>query len=345
MATQQDERGVPLSVAHELQQFRLVELPPEIAELLEAPNPPALSIKSQAPSAPSGTPNPKAAYAVLCTQDKTFQLRQVQTSNSLFVTQPALESHASEPSVPTTRVIASCTATLELHPADGAAASSLEELLPIYHVVGGEVDATENHKSKASIFADIALSDGQCEQAWNELVAFELAGSSYRPSASTLSHVWSSLNAAALAEGVRLESQFQTDHLAQLVEEEGYPATLAPAIFRRLAKDDQDTTGPWSSLDRTKAVSFVGKTLLEAKHGGADYLTADFLDAWKDSLPEAWRTDAELKTIAGAYDLPSSSTIRAKSKTAAATNAEITTPKPVSSTGKWHERFGKNRKK
>ena len=40
MATQQDEGGVPFSMAHEMQQFRLFELPPEIVELLDAPNPP-----------------------------------------------------------------------------------------------------------------------------------------------------------------------------------------------------------------------------------------------------------------------------------------------------------------
>jgi len=40
MATQQGEGGVPFSMAHEMHQFRLLELPPEICELLDAPNPP-----------------------------------------------------------------------------------------------------------------------------------------------------------------------------------------------------------------------------------------------------------------------------------------------------------------
>ena len=40
MATQQDEGGVPVAIAHEMQHFRLLELPPEIVALLEAPNPP-----------------------------------------------------------------------------------------------------------------------------------------------------------------------------------------------------------------------------------------------------------------------------------------------------------------
>jgi sister chromatid cohesion protein DCC1 len=40
MATQQDDGGVPFSMAHEMQPFRLFELPPEIVALIDAPNPP-----------------------------------------------------------------------------------------------------------------------------------------------------------------------------------------------------------------------------------------------------------------------------------------------------------------
>ena len=40
MATQQDHGGVPFSIAHEMLQFRLFELPPELVELLDAPQPP-----------------------------------------------------------------------------------------------------------------------------------------------------------------------------------------------------------------------------------------------------------------------------------------------------------------
>lgn len=40
MATQQDDGGVPFSLAHELQQFRLLELPQELVALLDDPNPP-----------------------------------------------------------------------------------------------------------------------------------------------------------------------------------------------------------------------------------------------------------------------------------------------------------------
>lgn len=344
-----------------MQQFRLLELPPEIVELIDAPNPPLcvpmlfprggyinlhrLSIKSQAPSVSSSTPNPSAAYAVLCAPDKTFQLRQVQTSNSLFVTQPAFEAHGSDLAFPTTRAIASCATTLELHPDDSSPAAYLEGRIPVYDLIDGEVDVAGNGKSKAAIFSHMPFSDGQCEQSWRDMMAFEFAGSSYRPSANTLLQVWKSVNAAATAEGVKLESQFLAEDITRPVSEEGHPSSLLLALLQYLTSDDQDRAGPWCCLDRTKTVQFVGKTLLAAKRGDSDYLTAEFVDIWKDSLPESWREDAELKAIDGSYDLPSSTTISLKGQSLTAKGVESAPPKAASSSRKWHEKFGRARQR
>lgn len=300
-----------------------------------------LSIKSQPPP-PSGTPNAKPAYAVLCTPDKSFQLRQVQTSNSLFVTSPALEAHGNAIPAPTTRAIASCATTLELQPAVESAVSYLEAALPLYHMVEGEVDADQNHSTKAGVFADIPLSDGQCQNAWDELTAFELDGNSYRPSADVVSRVWQSINAAALAEGIKLEKQFLKNDVAKLVEEDGYKAPLCLAVLGHLTSADSALADDWSCLDRTRSVTFIGKKLLEARGELSDYLTADFLEAWRDCLPESWRADAELIAIDGAYTLPTSTTICAKGKAMANPTA---TPAPTKGKGNWHEKFGKTRKK
>ncbi|KAF2473781.1 sister chromatid cohesion protein-like protein Dcc1 [Lindgomyces ingoldianus] len=344
MAALQDEGSVPFSIAHGQQHLRLLELPAEILELLDAPNPPPLSIKSQAASGASGTPSAKPAYAVLCTPTSSFQLRQVQTSNSLFVTQATLEAHGNEIPAPTICAIASCAATLELHPSTESSVVHLQAVLPVYDIVGGDVDVAGNGKSKPVIFSHIPLSDGQCESGWRELVAFEFAGSSYRPSANTLSQAWKSISAAALAEGVKLDSQFLTEDILRLVDEEGYPSDLILAILRLLAADNQDKTGPWSCLDRRKTACFVGKTLLEARQE-KKYLTAEFLDDWRDLLPGTWREIAKLDTISGAYTLPSSTTIRFNERLAAAINAEDVTSNAASSSRKWHERFGRARQR
>ncbi|KAH7394931.1 sister chromatid cohesion protein-like protein Dcc1 [Phaeosphaeria sp. MPI-PUGE-AT-0046c] len=340
MATQQHERGVPFAMAHEMQQFRLFELPPEIVELLDAPSPPLLSIKSHAAS---HAPNPPPAYAVLCTPSTTFQLRQVHTSNSLFITQPAPDTHGNQFPAPLTCAIASCATTLELHPSTASAVALLRDALPVYDLTADDMDATANGPSMAAVFDDIPLSHAQCLSAWSDLIAFELPNGSYRPSANFLVHAWSAINAAALAEGVRLESQFLTDDITRAVAEEGIPPALIAAILRHLAKEDQQSDMSWSCLDRTRTISFVGKTLLEAKPG-SDYPIADFTDTWKDKLPEAWRRDVQLSAIEGTYLSATETTIRAKSIGIPVTVQDATAVANKPSARKWHEKFGKTRK-
>ncbi|KAH7130489.1 sister chromatid cohesion protein-like protein Dcc1 [Dendryphion nanum] len=345
MATQREEDGIPFSIAHDFQQFRLLELPPEIVELLDAPTPPRLSIKSQAPSssdAPSAS-NTKPPYAVFCTPNKTFQIRQVGTSNSLFVTQQTAEAHGNDALFPTTRAIASCTTTLELHATEGSPTDYLD-VLPVYDLVDGELEARPNEKTKEDIFAHIPFSDGQCEKAWLDMVAFEYSGSSYRPSAKILAQVWTSINSAALAEGVKLDQQFITEDLARAVAEEGHPVDLSAAICKQLSNDDQDKKGQWSCLDRARTVRFVGKNILQAKQATTSYTTTDFLDAWKDSLPEIWRAEAQLGAIEGLYHHPTPTTIIAKGSSPTTTDTPKLTAKAASAR-KWHEKFGKTRKK
>ncbi|KAL1798673.1 hypothetical protein ACET3X_002710 [Alternaria dauci] len=344
MATQQDEGGVPFSIAHQQQHFRLLELPPEIVELIDAPNPPLLSIKSHAQSAASATSNAKPAYAVLCTPNKSFQLRQVQTSNSLFLTQPALEARGNEIPTPATRAIALCTATLEAHTSTASAAALLREVLPVYDIVAGDVDATSNGRSKISIYNHLPVSNGECQAAWDELMAFEADGGSYQPSPNALSQVWRSINAAALAEGIKLDAQFLTNDITKAAAEEGHPPGLIEAVLAYLSVEDANKNGPWSCLDRAKTVAFTGRTLLEARHG-SDFLIADFTDTWEDRLPEVWRKDAQLSAIEGIYDFPTDTTIRAKRKpsTTSGTDSQVAAMKP--SARKWHEKFAKTRNK
>jgi sister chromatid cohesion protein DCC1 len=260
------------------------------------------------------------------------------------VTQPALEAHGNEIPIPATRAIASCTATLELHSALTSAVTLLRETLPVYDLVAGDVDATGNGSSKASIFEDVPMSAGECETGWNELLAFEADNGSYQPSPNALAQVWRSIIAAALAEGVEVDKQFMTGDITKAVAEDGHPEGLVEAILAHLSTDDTDRDGPWSCLDRARTVAFTGRTLLEAKRG-ADFLIADFTDTWEDRLPESWRKDAQLTAIEAFYEFPSDTTIKAKDKavTAASGDSAVAAMKP--SARKWHEKFAKTRKK
>ena len=278
---------------------------------------------------------------MLCSHDKTFHLRQVQTSNSLFVTQPQLlpATHGNQPA---TVAVAACTTTLELHPSDAHPATLLRHLLPVYDIVAGDVDATPNARTRAAIFDHLPLSHAQSVAGWIELMAFEHAGSTYRPSANALMHIWRSINAAALADGLKLDTQFQTEEIAKAVAEEGHPPDLARAVLTHLSNDEQIG---WSCLDRTRTVALVGTTLLEAQGTSTTSPIADFIDTWEDSLPEAWRKDAQLDAIDGFYDCPSTTTIRAKPALPVSSAADDTTTATKPSARKWHEKFAKSRKK
>ncbi|KAL3495826.1 hypothetical protein BJX62DRAFT_160831 [Aspergillus germanicus] len=74
--------------------FRLLELPPGLAELLASDEPPTLELKSPTqsqttPSSSSTSTTPVPEYVNLCTPTKTYSIRQVQSSNSLHILTPS----------------------------------------------------------------------------------------------------------------------------------------------------------------------------------------------------------------------------------------------------------------
>ena len=81
------------------------------------------SAESSSSNVDSKQPSPSA---VLCTDNHTFELRQVQSSNSVFILQPSENRHGDNkiPS-PSLSAIAQCTSTLELVPSDIAASCAM----------------------------------------------------------------------------------------------------------------------------------------------------------------------------------------------------------------------------
>lgn len=325
MATQ-DAAGIPFSLAHEQQSFRLIELPQELLDLIASGDSPvwvmsttlgckncsnltfiSLSIKSAEASANLDAP-PTPAHAVLCTPNRTYQLRHVQTSNSVLITQ-AFEHYPNgeeELPVPGISAVAACTATLELHHTTDSALPYLKQALPIWHGAEGEVTtppSSQAARSKYAIFADVPLSSGECDAAWMQLCAFSHNGASFRPSARVRLRLWQALVSAAYSESIDLGSQFLTSDLWKAISDEGYPQGLVEAVLRRLTPEEQDMATGWASIDASKCVAWVGATMLEAQAElGTELLTAQFLNGWRDSLPEAWRGGAELSAIqVGSY--------------------------------------------
>ncbi|GME33672.1 sister chromatid cohesion protein dcc1 [Neofusicoccum parvum] len=334
----QDQPGMPFAQAHAQQSFRLLELPDALLELLTSQNPPVLSIKSRpaAPPTASATAQQQQASAVLCTNSKTFHLRQVHTSNSVHLAQPA-NLNAGSDGFPTPGIsaVAKCGAVLELHPVTESPTAALQEAITrIWHSERWDGETTADfsgemvQKSKEEFFADIPFSDQECEQAWVDICAFEFGGRPALPTTAALWMYWRTMFTTAVAEGIDLSAQFKIADLAKtLKDEEDLLPELVQAILHRLLPDDQMVGDDWAAVDRAKTAR----------------PTAEFLDLWRDALPEAWRDDAQLAAIQGDYTLPSDHTIAPKGAAA----LPSTSAKPATSKGprKWHEKFNASRNK
>ncbi|TVY27294.1 hypothetical protein LHYA1_G003372 [Lachnellula hyalina] len=119
MSTQYDV-DIPFSANHNQQAFKLLELPPEVLALLESDKPPAfdpvLLITITSSPATATTPG----YAILCSGDKKYQMRQKNTSNPIMILQPSstfpteADDAASFIPVPSITAIAKIEDTIEL---------------------------------------------------------------------------------------------------------------------------------------------------------------------------------------------------------------------------------------
>ncbi|KAH0569233.1 hypothetical protein GP486_000050 [Trichoglossum hirsutum] len=316
----QDDPGIPFGFRHNQESFRLLELSPALLAALESENPLTITIKSAPVTSSASTPS----HAVLCTTDETFQLRQVHSSNSVFLIRPSQHNGSTEEvyQSPGLCTIASPKVTLELHRVAISSVSHLKKLIPIFHAPedgDGDSEMTSwptgfEKQSRIEIFADVPTCEEECRRGWTEIVAFEL----------------------------------DVEDLWQTIEYDGYPRPLVDALLATLAPEGQPTQGKWASVDKSKCVPWLGALILEAQQGAnPERFVSDFLKEWTDSLPEAWRASVSLDCITGHYVL-SGSTIRFNGGGMDATSATplsgANANKAPPSSRRWHEKF-RNAKK
>lgn len=319
---------VPFSVSPAQQSFRLLELPPELVHLLSSASAPTYCPAHPfAPLRPvlirgrlclkSSDPQPSSsAEAVLCTPDKTYQVREVQTSNSVLVSCPTTggASQASGIAEPGLSAISKCGSTLELLPSKEVSAKPfLIKALPLYTgLEGDEFLTTQAAKRRDRVFADIPLSVGECEHGWIDTVAFE-AGSparSFRPAASIALKAWATMLLVANEQGIDLTGMLVPSYLGTLFSSaEDWPVELTKAVVKRLVAPedalrlhatyvDEDTATMDVALDRSRTIQWTGLVLLETlwREQGPVPMT-EFVAKWKDSLPEAWRDDVAVDRL------------------------------------------------
>lgn len=183
-----------------------------------------------------------SSNAVLCTDDHTFELRQVHSSNSIFVIRPSRTAlnDREQSGFTTTSVhaVAECATTLELKPSSRSNVDLVKNLLPTYRGLEDNTEVSYPNqlvKGKERISEDAPLSSAEFEAAWVDLCAFELNKNAVLPVTPVLHGVWKSILSAAAVKGLKLDVNVFIQDVAGLVEEDGFPQNLLQAVVSRLS--------------------------------------------------------------------------------------------------------------
>jgi len=212
-------------------------------------------------------PTGKPSYAVLCTPNKTYQIRQVQTSNSVFVTQSSTSTDDVGLPIDGINAIASCTATLELHAVTESASNYLKVALITWDEDSSTSKPRQNGQSKHSILKEIPLSDGECEVSWAQLCAFEHNGRSYMPTAGALVSLWKDVLEVSIAESIDLSQMFLVDELWKVLDSQtmsSTPKQLLNALLCRLLPDSEQVNQGCESFIIACSSNILAVAILQA---------------------------------------------------------------------------------
>jgi sister chromatid cohesion protein DCC1 len=378
--------AIPFTHTHPQQSFRLLELPPELLELLSSDNPPTyvvhgiqlnltrnrfrltkstrLYLKSSNPptNVTSTTPRTKGAeagYVHLCSPTQTYQVRQVSTSNSLFVTQPATLLNQNTPTnqpkgeadaaqedevalsaIGALKAIGQVNSVLELKPVQLDIQGLLQSMIPVWKwnntdtIDLNEVAAKGAAVSKREIFDQLPAPETQIEDAWRRLFAFEVRGHSYVPDQETLYRAWEEVmdifvseegREAELSAGIFLGGRYLCEDNRELLEAVGRSIWWSPVLRKPTGTaPGQDEDG---ELDETITTAWVGRLVLQHMANGDQSIGVEqFMTAWRNLLPEKWGRGVGIDVLGqGSYQLETSvdgvATIRTRGRTDGATDS------------------------
>ena len=287
--------------------------------------------------------------AVLCAPDKAYSLRQVSTSNTVYIAQPTSIPNDSLGRT-SLEAIAQSTSTLELQQTKNASAIPyIKAALPTYTSTG-HYDS-KDAISKDELFANIPLSNAECERDWIELACFELKDpcQSLIPSDGIKLKAWQSILEVATAKSVDLTQALnQSDQPTIISSENEWPVELSQAVVRSMASDTaaSDTL----QLDQTKCARVIGLMLLKDQTQNSSKSTPvqPFLKVWADLLPEKWRGLAEITQLEHHSRLENGSQditfVEGGSDVIVKNAAPEATKSTLGAKRKWHEKFRASKK-
>lgn len=233
------------------------------------------------------------SHAVLCTPDSTYDIRQVQTSNSVFVARPAATDLV---------VTSTCSSILTLakrcNMMDGPAPGRplLSKFLHRYDAEAQQFGMEHMEKlSKARIFEDLPLSNGECERAWDELVAFELNGLCWQPTQGSQLQLWTDLTQAASLRDIDLAGPFSVQDLWAACDSD-HPHAYYEALVILLSNRESGESATETRFNRELTTSWI-LTLIYQTSPSAERQSEVLLRNWMSLLPESWRNDATLARV------------------------------------------------
>lgn len=283
-----------------------------------------------------------AAHAVLCTPDKTFGIRQKNSSNTVYV----LQSREGDTSpdgaiaVPELVGISKLESTLETLPAPSTKASTcIRQLLPTLST-GAPTTGRTQPMTKDELFSNIPLSDAECEAAFTEHSAFadHITKHCWIPTAALKINTWHSILENARANAVDLTAELDEDTVLSL--KDGLE-DLTPGLFEAIIHSIATTANGRTLVDSDRLVRWVGLNKLGVDAPVNVIGTAEFRASWKNELPESLRDKVDLALISDRAEVRGGKWVKFKDDSFELV-AGVKSANAADATGtkrKWHERF------
>ncbi|KAF3931511.1 hypothetical protein ABW19_dt0205918 [Dactylella cylindrospora] len=378
MSTQDDSKAIPLAFAHEQSPVRLLELPPALLSLVKNSvfkgSSPVLKIKASPPISSSDTPSsstaPNNSFAVLTTDTETFTIRNVHSSNSIFILKPALipavpdsdvnddgdtdMADSLEPSSkPGVVVSSTCAAYLELLPQKPNTELILKTLLVEYTSPSAPPTRLSEAPSKQQIILDTPASDAEFKIGWLDILGFEMNGWALRLSSGSALDIFRSISTIMYATNGGGNGEWRTEGVAmgdiiEVVDQDGeledWPKDAIQAVVRSSWEQKRTEDGSISWIfNLSHAAKWIGKHIL-VSNPSKSFTEKDFLELWKNTVPADCTDYVDLKQLEGLYTQSALGVVRyihgeASTNEGAATGSGNTKKK------KWHEKFAAGKKK
>ena len=228
--------------------------------------------------------------AVLCTNDQTFELRQVQSSNVLYILRTSGIETEGKSSL---SAAAECQGLLELVPGKEDVVQHLRTLIPVRDAKTASKIEGMAPKCRR-LLIDMPFSEQEVASGREELCVCEEQGFCWIPTAKTLKDTWLSIMTATVLNGSSVDKDVDVDRVRQLVVEDGCNTAVFDAILRRNSRWTKSPNRLAFTADRS--IAWLGTVLLEANED-SPVKTEQFIAQWKDQLPEAWRAKANLNLL------------------------------------------------